>query len=71
MKSDRRKIRDYVAAVGKWEGLLGTITSKNTPAKHDGDVSKPWLLAQADGDSWAIYWRPKILGGTGPLKGVE
>lgn len=71
LKSDRRKIRDYVAAVGKWEGLLGTITSKNTPAKHDGDVSKPWLLAQADGDSWAIYWRPKILGGTGPLKGVE
>jgi branched-chain amino acid transport system substrate-binding protein len=69
--ADRRKIRDYVAAVGKWEGLLGTITSKNKPEAHDGDVSKPWLLAQADGPTWGIYWRPKMLGGTGPLKGAE
>jgi branched-chain amino acid transport system substrate-binding protein len=72
LASDRRKIRDYVAAVGTWKGLLGTVASKNNePSKHDGDVSKPWLLAQAEGAEWGIYWRPKALGGTGPLKGVE
>ncbi len=71
LAADRRKIRDYVATVGKWKGLLGTITSKGKPGVHDGDVSKPWLLAQADGAKWAIYWRPKMLGGTGPLKGVK
>ncbi len=71
LASDRRKIRDYVAAVGKWQGLLGIIHSKNTPGAHDGDITKPWLLAQAKGDTWGIYWRPKLLGGTGPLEGVE
>ncbi len=72
LQSDRRKIRDYVAKVGKWEGLLGIIVSKNRePEFHDGDVSKPWLLAQAQGGKWGIYWRPKVLGGVGPLKGVE
>ncbi len=72
LQSDRRKIRDYVAKVGKWEGLLGIIVSKNRePEFHDGDVSKPWLLAEAQGSEWGIYWRPKVLGGVGPLKGVE
>lgn len=72
LQSDRRKIRDYVAKVGKWKGLLGTIVSKNRePEFHDGDVRKPWLLAQAQGGKWGIYWRPKALGGTGPLKGTE
>ena len=69
--SDRRKIRDYVANVGKWQGLLGVINSKNTPDTHDGDVTKPWLLAEAQGDSWGIYWRPPSLGGDAPLKGTE
>jgi hypothetical protein len=51
---------------------LGIVASKNQDsATHDGDVSKPWLLAQAKGSEWGIYWRPKALGGTGPLKGVE
>ena len=69
---DRRKIRDYVANVGSWKGLLGRITSKNQESVgHDGDVSKPWLLAEAQGSSWGIYWRPEALGGTGPLEGVE
>ncbi len=70
--SDRRKIRDYIANIGTWKGLLGTITSKNNePTAHDGDVSKPWLLAQAQSGQWGIYWRPAMLGGEGPLKGVE
>ncbi len=72
LASDRRKLRDYIAKVGKWDGLLGIIVSKNRePEFHDGDVSKPWLLAEAQGGEWGIYWRPKALGGTGPLKGVE
>ncbi len=72
LESDRRKIRDYVARVGTWSGLLGTVVSKNNePVEHDGDVTKPWLLAQAQGGEWGIYWRPKALGGTGPLLGVE
>ncbi len=72
LAADRRKIRDYVAKVGTWKGLLGIVASKNKgSATHDGDVSKPWLLAQAQGSEWGIYWRPKALGGTGPLKGVE
>ena len=72
LAADRRKIRDYVANVGSWPGLLGTVVSNNQgSAEHDGDVSKPWLLAQAKGSEWGIYWRPKALGGTGPLKGVE
>lgn len=72
LASDRRKIRDYVAKVGKWEGLLGIIVSKNRePEFHDGDVRKPWLLAEAQGSEWGIYWRPKALGGTGPLKGTK
>ncbi len=70
--SDRRKIRDYIANIGTWKGLLGTITSKNNESTaHDGDVSKPWLLAQAQSGKWGIYWRPAMLGGEGPLKGVE
>ena len=72
IEDDRRKIRDYVANVGSWKGLLGRITSKNQVSmKHDGDVSKPWLLAEAQGSNWGIYWRPEALGGTGPLEGVE
>jgi branched-chain amino acid transport system substrate-binding protein len=72
LTADRRKIRDYVANVGTWQGLLGTVVSNNEgSATHDGDVSKPWLLAQAKGAEWGIYWRPKALGGTGPLEGVE
>jgi hypothetical protein len=72
LAADRRKIRDYVAKVGTWQGLLGTVVSNNEgSATHDGDVSKPWLLAQAKGAEWGIYWRPKALGGTGPLEGVE
>ena len=72
LESDRRKIRDYVARVGTWNGLLGLVVSKNNePQQHDGDVTKPWLLAQAQGGAWGIYWRPKSLGGTGPLEGVE
>jgi branched-chain amino acid transport system substrate-binding protein len=72
LAADRRKIRDYVAEVGTWQGLLGTVVSNNQGSTtHDGDVSKPWLLAQAKGAEWGIYWRPKALGGTGPLKGVE
>jgi branched-chain amino acid transport system substrate-binding protein len=72
LAADRRKIRDYVANVGTWKGLLGTVVSNNEgSATHDGDVSKPWLLAQAKGPEWGIYWRPKALGGTGPLEGVE
>ena len=72
LAADRRKIRDYVAKVGTWKGLLGVVVSNNkTSVKHDGDVSKPWLLAQAKGAKWGIYWRPKALGGTGPLKGVK
>ncbi len=72
LSMDRRKIRDYVANVGTWKGLLGTIVSKNQSSSvHDGDISKPWLLAEAQGSEWGIYWRPKALGGTGPLMGVE
>ena len=72
IEDDRRKIRDYVANVGSWKGLLGRILSKNQEsAEHDGDVSKPWLLAEAQGSSWGIYWRPKALGGDGPLEGVQ
>jgi branched-chain amino acid transport system substrate-binding protein len=72
LAADRRKIRDYVANVGTWKGLLGTVVSNNEgSATHDGDVSKPWLLAQAKGSEWGIYWRPKALGGTGPLEGAE
>jgi branched-chain amino acid transport system substrate-binding protein len=72
LAADRRKVRDYVANVGTWQGLLGTVVSNNEgSATHDGDVSKPWLLAQAKGPEWGIYWRPKSLGGTGPLEGVE
>jgi hypothetical protein len=47
------------------------VSKNREPEFHDGDVSKPWLLAEAQGSEWGIYWRPKALGGTGPLKGVE
>jgi branched-chain amino acid transport system substrate-binding protein len=72
LADDRRKIRDYVANVGDWKGLLGRVLSKNKGSSaHDGDVNKPWLLAQAKGAQWGIYWRPKALGGEGPLEGVN
>ena len=73
MAADRRKIRDYIAAVGGWKGLLGRVSSKNNEPepRMTATSSKPWLLAQAKGSVWGIYWRPKALGGTGPLKGVE
>ena len=54
VQSDRRKIRDGLAALKQTEGLLGTI--ERTP---EGEAIKPYLYVHADSGQWAVLHDPQ------------
>ena len=53
VQSDRRKIRDGLAALKETEGLLGTIV--RTP---EGEANKPYVYAHAKSGQWVVLHNP-------------
>jgi branched-chain amino acid transport system substrate-binding protein len=62
---DRRKVRDLLAKVGTFEGVVGKITMRpeNDPVKPR-DVDKDFVLVQVKGGKWAVFWAPPHLKGS-------
>jgi branched-chain amino acid transport system substrate-binding protein len=59
---DRRKIRDLLAKVGTFDGVIGKITLRpeDDPVKPR-DVDKDMLLVQVKNAKWAVFWAPAHL----------
>ncbi len=59
---DRRKVRDLLAQVGSFQGVIGKITLRpeNDPVKPR-DVDKDMLLVQVKSAKWAVFWAPPHL----------
>lgn len=62
---DRRKVRDLLARVGTFDGVIGKITLRpeNDPVKPR-DVDKDHLLVQIKGGKWVVFWAPPHLRGS-------
>ena len=60
--SDRRKVRDLLATVGTFQGVVGKITMRpeDDPVKPR-DVDKDLLLVQIRSAKWDIFWVPDHL----------
>lgn len=59
---DRRKVRDLLAKVGTFQGVVGKI--KMNPEDHPvkpRDVDKDMLLVQVKNAQWAVFWLPASL----------
>jgi len=56
---DRRKVRDALAKLGTFQGLIGPIkmNGDDDPVKPR-DVDKAIILVQAKGGQWTIWWQP-------------
>jgi branched-chain amino acid transport system substrate-binding protein len=59
---DRRKVRDLLAKVGTFDGVIGKITLRpeDDPVKPR-DVDKDMLLVQVKNAKWAVFWAPPHL----------
>ena len=57
--SDRRKIRDALAKLGTFPGVIGPIkmNGDDDPVKPR-DVDKAVILVQAKAGEWAVWWQP-------------
>ena len=53
VQSDRRKIRDGLAALKETEGLLGTIVRTS-----EGEANKPYVYAHAKNGQWVVLHNP-------------
>jgi ABC-type branched-subunit amino acid transport system substrate-binding protein len=59
---DRRKVRDLLAKVGTFQGVVGKI--KMNPEDHPvrpRDVDKDMLLVQVKSGQWTVFWLPPSL----------
>jgi len=56
---DRRKMRDALAKLGTFQGVLGPIkmNGDDDPVKPR-DVDKAVFLVQAKGGQWTVWWQP-------------
>ncbi len=56
---DRRKVRDALANIGTFQGVIGPIkmNGDNDPVKPR-DVDKAVILVQAKGGQWTVWWQP-------------
>jgi ABC-type branched-subunit amino acid transport system substrate-binding protein len=56
---DRRKVRDALAKLGTFPGVIGAIKMNGD---DDGvkprDVDKAVILVQAKGGQWTVFWQP-------------
>ena len=59
---DRRKVRDLLAKVGTFQGVIGKITlhPEDHPVKPR-DVDKDMLLVQVKSAKWTVFWAPPHL----------
>ena len=59
---DRRKVRDLLAKVGSFQGVISKITMRpeDDPVKPR-DVDKDLLLVQVKSAKWAVFWAPPHL----------
>lgn len=59
---DRRKVRDALATLGTFQGVIGPIkmNGDNDPVKPR-DVDKAVILVQAKGAQWTVWWQPPEL----------
>jgi branched-chain amino acid transport system substrate-binding protein len=60
---DRRKVRDALAKIGTFQGVLSSIkmNGDDDPVKPR-DVDKPVILVQAKGGQWTVWWQPPDMG---------
>ena len=59
---DRRKVRDLLAQVGSFQGVIGKITMRpETDSVKPRDVDKDMLLVQVKGAKWTVFWAPPHL----------
>jgi branched-chain amino acid transport system substrate-binding protein len=59
---DRRKVRDQLAAVGSFQGVLGKITMRpESDSVKPRDVDKDMLLVQIKSSKWTVFWAPPSL----------
>ena len=56
---DRRKVRDALATLGTFQGIIGPIkmNGDDDPVKPR-DVDKAIILVQAKGGQWIVWWQP-------------
>jgi branched-chain amino acid transport system substrate-binding protein len=59
---DRRKVRDLLAKVGSFQGVISKITMRpeDDPVKPR-DVDKDLLLVQVKSAKWTVFWVPAHL----------
>jgi branched-chain amino acid transport system substrate-binding protein len=59
---DRRKVRDLLAQIGSFQGVIGKITMRpeDDPVKPR-DVDKDMLLVQVKSAKWVVFWAPPHL----------
>ena len=60
--ADRRKLRDQLAHVGSFQGVVGKITMRpeDDPVKPR-DVDKDMILVQIKAAKWDVFWAPEHL----------
>jgi branched-chain amino acid transport system substrate-binding protein len=57
--SDRRKVRDALAKLGTFSGVIGPIKmNDDDDAVKPRDVDKAVILVQAKGGEWSVWWQP-------------
>jgi branched-chain amino acid transport system substrate-binding protein len=60
--SDRRKVRDALAKLGTFPGLIGPIKmNSDDDAVKPRDVDKAVILVQAKGGEWSVWWQPSEM----------
>jgi branched-chain amino acid transport system substrate-binding protein len=59
---DRRQVRDLLAKVGTFQGVIGKITllPEDHPVKPR-DVDKDMILVQVKNAKWTVFWAPPHL----------
>jgi branched-chain amino acid transport system substrate-binding protein len=56
---DRRKVRDALAKLGSFPGVLGTIKMNgDDDAVKPRDVDKAIYIVQAKGGQWTVWYQP-------------
>jgi branched-chain amino acid transport system substrate-binding protein len=56
---DRRKVRDALAKLGTFPGVIGAIKMNgDDDAVKPRDVDKAVILVQAKGGQWSVFWQP-------------
>lgn len=56
---DRRKVRDALAKLGTFQGIIGPIKMNgDDDAVKPRDVDKAVILVQAKGGQWIVWWQP-------------